>query len=184
MPIALVMQAEKIPDLPDRDQESRAGHESDDDRLGNVAGQVAEPEDRDEDLDDADEDAEQEHRLRRAGLGVGIEERERAEDDERDRVGRAVDQVRGRAEDRRDQRNDDGRVEAVTRIDARDERVGHRLWQRDGGDGEAGEQVAARGSPGVIESHVSSPSVCRSGRRSRCRRRILPARRPSRGRRW
>ena len=155
LPVAPAVQAEEIGHLPQRDEKARAGHEADDDRLRNVAREIAQPENGDEDLQDAGHDAEQKKRLHGVPLHIGVERRQRAEDDERDGVGRAVDEVRRRTEDRRHGRDDDGRVEAKTRIDPRDERIGHRLRQRDGGDGEPGQHVAPRGGAGVGERHGS-----------------------------
>ena len=138
---ALVANAQRIADLADRQQQRRRAHEAEDDGFRDIAGEVAEPEHGDEDLDRAHHRAEQEHRLRGLDALIGVEDRKGAEHHQRDRAGRAVDQVRGRTEQRGHGGDDDRRIESVARIDAREQRIGHALRQRDRGD----RQAAPRG---------------------------------------
>src|SRR5438876_301751 len=78
-----------------------AEHEAEDDRFGHVARQVAELQEGNEELDDADEDAEEEDGLLPfRGVSIEAEAGDGTEDDERDGVGRAVDEMPGRAEQR------------------------------------------------------------------------------------
>ena len=90
---ALSLDPKRAGDLADDRQKSGAGDESGHHGFRNVARHVPEPRDGDDDLHDADHDREQEHGLICVELGVGIDEGERAEDDERNRARRAVDEM-------------------------------------------------------------------------------------------
>jgi hypothetical protein len=103
--------AEQVVQLTQRHQQAGAGHEAEDDRLGDVARQVAQPQQRDDDLDQADEHGQQ---AGHAHPLVGVERGgDGAEDDQRDGVGRAVDEAGARPEQRRQGGHDDGGVQAV-----------------------------------------------------------------------
>ena len=80
-------------------QNRRSGDEARDHGFRDVARDVAEPRHGDDDLDDADHHREQEHRLVGVEPRVRIDEGERAEDDQRNRAGRTVDQMARRAEE-------------------------------------------------------------------------------------
>ena len=147
MAVAHLLDAEQIGDLAQRHEQAGPRHEAEDDRFRDVARQVAQPEQGDDDLTAAHEQAEQEHRLqgvRGCVVAAQFQAGDGAEDDERNGVGRAVDEVRRGAEDGGDGGHDDGGVEAERRIDAGDEGVGHRLRQRHGGHGEAGDRSRRR----------------------------------------
>ncbi len=162
MPGPELPDAEEVGDLADAEQQRRADHEAEDHGFGNVAGQVAKLEDGDEDLDGSDHHAKQHQGLGDLGLVVGIEKGERAEDDERDRAGRPVDQMRRRAEHRGDRRHDDRRVEPVARVDAGEQRIGHALRQRDRGDRQAGDRVGAQLGSRVVPA--DQPAEAAGGR--------------------
>jgi hypothetical protein len=72
----------------------------------------------------------------------GGDRADRREQRDRDRVGRAVDQLARGVEQRADRGHHDRGVEAVLGGQARDLRVRHRLRHRDRGHGEAGEPSA------------------------------------------
>ena len=82
--------------------------------------------------------------LRRAGFGLV---RERGEDGDRDRGGRAGNEVPAGAEQRGDDRRHHGGVEAVLRRQAGDGGEGDALRQDDQRAGEAGDQVVAQCLP-------------------------------------
>ncbi len=95
---ALFAKAKRVADLADRQQQRGRAHESEDHRFRDVASEIAQTKNRDEYLDGAHHHAKQEHRLRRFDALLGIEDRQGAEHDQRNRAGRAVDEVRGRTE--------------------------------------------------------------------------------------
>ena len=73
----------------------------------------------------------QKHRLENLLPVRRIEKRQRTEHDQRNGVRRAVDQIRRRAENRADRRDDNGGIKAIPRIDTGDQRIGHRLRHGD-----------------------------------------------------
>ena len=196
--VALVLHPQRVAELTHRDQNGRGQQEAEDDRFGDVSGQVTELEHRDQDLEGADQNAEQEQRLEQDGAILRVQERQRAEHQKRYGTRRSVDQMRGRSEDRGDEGHHDRRVHAEFRVDAGDQRIGDALRQRHGRDGEAGDEIATRfrhrrssdfsRRPKCSWRLRLSPRVCRRDRgrstrrpRRRCRycRRISPARRTS-----
>ena len=151
--IALVMQAQKIGCLPDHDEHAGARHESNHHRFGNITGQVPQLEDGNQDLNDADHDREQKHRLESVEPRVGIKKGERTKDDQRDGIGRAVDQVRRRPEQGCHRRDHDGRVESETRINPGNQGISHGLRQGDGRHGEPGQDVLPGNGPIILDAH-------------------------------
>ncbi len=152
---AAVFQAEQVAHLGQADQETGPGHETEHHRFGDVPRQVAQLEHGDQDLDDADHHGQQEGRFDGQPL-VGSEKGQGTEDHQRDGVGRTVDQVRRGAEDRGDGRHHDGRVQPEARVDAGDQRIGHRLGHGNGGHRQAGNEVSASVTPSVDPGHYGA----------------------------
>jgi hypothetical protein len=71
---AEILQAKRGTNLPHDGQGGGADQEAGDDRLGDVAGQVAQPQHRDGDLDNPDHGSEQEHGLVGVQPRLGIDE--------------------------------------------------------------------------------------------------------------
>ena len=125
--VAFVAHPQRVAQLSDGKQQRRGRHETDDDRLGNVASQVAQLEQADDDLECANQDGQQEQPLEEL-LGVlRIDEGKGGEHQQRDGARRPVDQVRGRSEDRGDDRHDDCRVHAEPGIHSGNQRIRHGL---------------------------------------------------------
>ena len=149
--VALIVHPQRVAQLSHREQERGGRHEADDDRLGNVASQVAQFEQADDDLEDANQHGQQEQPLEEF-LGVlRVEEGKRREDQQRDGASRSVDQMRRRTEDRGDDRYDDRRVHAEPGIHPRDQRISHRLRERNRRDSEAGNNVVPAFDQVVIQ---------------------------------
>ena len=151
---ALFLQAQQISHLGHGDEEPGPGHETDDDRCGNVSRQVAQAEDGHEDLDSAGHYRQEKGRfdgLRR----VGGHECQGAKDHQGNGVGRAVDQMRRRPENRGHRRDDNRRIKPVTRVDPGDQGIGHCLGHGDCRDGQAGDQVQSGVSPAVAAGRRS-----------------------------
>ncbi len=161
---ARLLDAEQVGHLAERHQQAGPRHEAEDDRFRDVARQVAQLEQGDDHLKAADHEAEQENRLHVLVLRLRVQRQagDGAEDDKRDGVRWPIDEVRRRAEQRRDGGHDDGGVEAVHRRDAGDLGVGHRLRQGDGGHGEAGDQIAAQAGAAIGGESVRQLDICHS----------------------
>ena len=145
------LEAEQVLHLVEDEEHARARREADDDRMRDVAREVAEPQ-ADRELNRAHGER---HQHRRLHLLVGAgDAADRAQERDRDRVRRAVDELARRVQHRADRGHDDRRVEPVLRWQARDHRVGHRLRHRDGGDRAAGEEVGARGREVVAPQRI------------------------------
>ena len=90
-------QAEQVFELIEHQQNRGAEREADDHRVRDIARQVAEPQQRDARLDDADDEREQDHG--RDSFGIA-EADQRAQHGDRNRIGRAVDELLRRIEQR------------------------------------------------------------------------------------
>src|SRR5262245_47276358 len=101
---AHVLQAEEVLELIEDKQHRGPKREADDDRLRNVARQVAEAEERDARLRRANQKGEQN---RRRNLLIAWHERQRAEYGDGDRIGWSVDELTRRVEEGPDRRHDD-----------------------------------------------------------------------------
>ena len=150
--VALIVHPQRVAQLSHGEQKRRGRHETDDDRLGDITGQVTQLEQADHDLEYANQDGQHEQRLEEF-LGVlRIDEGKRREDQQRYGARRSVDQVRRRSEDRGDDRHDDCRVHAEPGIHPRDQCIRHGLRERDGRDGEAGNDIVPAFDQVVIQS--------------------------------
>ncbi len=158
--VAFVVHPQRVAQLSHGEQKRCGRHETDDDRLGNVAGQVAQLEQADDDLKSANQDGQHEQRLEEF-LGVlRIDEGKRGENQQRYGARRSVDQVRRRSEDRGDDRHDDCRVHTEPGIHARDQRIRHGLRERNRRDGEAGNDVMPAFDQVVVQREGHLVPLC------------------------
>ena len=146
---APVFQAQQVAHLGQGDQETGPGHKPKDHRFGDVAGQVAQLEHGDKNLDEPTIAANRKVASKASDRVSGPDDGQGAEDDQRNRVGRTVDQVGRRAEHRGDCRDHDGRIQSKLGIDPGDQRIGHRLGHGDRGDRQTGHEVFAGVAPAI-----------------------------------
>src|SRR5208283_6072289 len=93
MACPLVVNAEKICDLANRQQKGRPAHEAENDGFRDIASEIPELENSDENLNDTNHHAKQEHRFIGFNALTRFKKRQGAEDNKRDRAGRAIDKV-------------------------------------------------------------------------------------------
>jgi hypothetical protein len=113
--------AEQVLQLIEDEEDTRAGGEADDHRMRDVPGQITEPEQADAELDRPDEQRQQ-HRGLHAVPGCG-DSADRAQQRDRDGIGRPVDELARRVEQRADRGHHNRGVEPILRGQPRDHRV-------------------------------------------------------------
>ena len=152
MRVARPAQAEQVLQLVEHEQSARAQREADDHRVGDVAGEIAEPQQRDAELDHSHHEGQQHGGLDL--LVLAFDQGERGEQRDRDRVGGAVDELSRRRRDGPDGRHHDRGVEAVLRGEPGHHRVRHRLGHGDRRHGDPRQRVGAR-----VEGAIAAQGV-------------------------
>ena len=140
-----------------------------DDRMRDVACQVPELGQGDAHLEQPDKKCQQNGGLQAV---FGRNDCHRAEHGNRNDVGGPVNELTRRVENRADGGHDDGRVESIFRRNPCDQRIGHGLGNRNGGHGEAGNEI----SPQVADSGscaASQSQECSGTGRTRPRQCLL-----------
>ena len=158
--IAHAVQAQQVLHLVQHQQQACAHGEAHDDRMRDVARQVPELGQGDAQLEQPDQKCQQNGGLQAV---FGRNDCHRAEHGNRDGVGGPVDELTRGVEKRADGGHDDGRVEAVFRRNPCHQRIGHGLGNRDGGHGEAGNEIRPQVAEAVAAQRVERGNVTVQG---------------------